>query len=85
MATVSSARFRAHLSENLERAQREPLTITSRGVRRRAVLVSAEFFDRASAALGDAPYAAPPLSPEEEERKEREEIMDEMMRFVQDL
>lgn len=78
MATVSSARFRAHLSEHLERAQREPVTITSRGARRRAVLVSADFFDRASIALEDAPYAAPPRSPEEE-------IMDEVMRFIQDL
>lgn len=78
MTTLSSARFRAHLSEHLERAQREPVTITSRGARRRAVLVSADFFDRASLALGDEPYAAPP-------RSTQEEVMDEVMRFVQDL
>lgn len=78
MATVSSARFRAQLSEHVEQAQREPVFLMSRGVRRRAVLVSAHFYDRAVEALGDAPYAPPPRTPEQE-------IMEETMRFIQDL
>ena len=78
MATVSSAHFRRNLSEYLARAQREPITVTSRGVRRRAVLVSAEFFDRARLALEDAPYAPPP-------RTREQEILDDLMEFIQEL
>ena len=50
---VSTAEFRNHLGVHLDAAQREPVTITSRG-RGRAVLVSAEFFERALSALEDA-------------------------------
>lgn len=78
MTTVSSAEFRAHQSEYLARAQHEPVEIMSRGSRRRAVLVSADFYDRACIALGEAPYAEPALSREEE-------VMRDTMRFVQDL
>ncbi len=78
MATVSSAQFRALQSEYLARAQHEPIEIMSRGSRRRAVLVSADFYDRACLALGETPYAEPALSREEE-------IMRDTMRFIQDL
>jgi prevent-host-death family protein len=65
MATVSSAEFRSRQSEYLARAEHEPIEIMSRGSRRRAVLVSADFYDRACIALGETPYAEPPLGREE--------------------
>ena len=51
--TASTAEFRSHLGTYLDAAQREPVTITSRG-RGRAVLVSPDFFQRAVEALEDA-------------------------------
>lgn len=53
MATTSSSEFRANQSKVLDAAQREPVEILSRGSRRRAVVVSPEFFDRALQALED--------------------------------
>lgn len=78
MTTVSSAEFRAHQSQYLARAEHEPIEIMSRGARRRAVLVSADFYERARIALGDQPYAGPALSREEE-------ITRDTMSFIQDL
>ncbi|GAA1326883.1 MULTISPECIES: type II toxin-antitoxin system Phd/YefM family antitoxin [Brachybacterium] len=75
MATVSCSRFRTRLSEHLELSRREPVTISSRGVRRRAVLVSADFYDRALAALGDEPYAPPARTPEQELRDETDRYL----------
>jgi PHD/YefM family antitoxin component YafN of YafNO toxin-antitoxin module len=54
MVTASLADFRAHQSALLDVAQREPVEILSRGSRRRAVVVSPDFFDRALAALEEA-------------------------------
>ncbi|MFB9954251.1 type II toxin-antitoxin system Phd/YefM family antitoxin [Cellulomonas denverensis] len=51
--STTTAEFRSHLGEYLDAAQREPVAITNRG-RRRAVLVSEDFFERALAALEDA-------------------------------
>jgi prevent-host-death family protein len=53
MASITLSEFRAHQSDYIAEAQREPVEITSRGVGRRAVVVSPEFFDRALAALED--------------------------------
>lgn len=53
MSTATSADFRNSIGTYLDTAQREPVAITSRG-RRRAVVVSPDFFDRALAALEDA-------------------------------
>ena len=53
MATTTLSYFRAHQSELLDAAQRAPVEILSRGSRRRAVVVSPEFFDRALQALED--------------------------------
>lgn len=53
MASVTLSQFRNQQSEYIAAAQREPVVITSRGVSRRAVVVSPEFFDRAIEALED--------------------------------
>ena len=53
MTTTTSSDFRANQSAVLDAAQRGPVEILSRGSRRRAVVVSPEFFDRALQALED--------------------------------
>ena len=53
MASVTLSQFRSRQSDYIAAAQREPVEITSRGVGRRAVVVSPEFFDRAIQALED--------------------------------
>lgn len=53
MADVTLSEFRKNQSHYVALAQREPVEILSRGKARRAVLVSADFFDRAYAALED--------------------------------
>lgn len=53
MPSVSQSQFRSHQSDYIAAAQREPVEITSRGARRRAVVVSPEFYDRAVRALED--------------------------------
>ncbi len=51
--SVTLSQFRNRQSEYIAVAQREPVEIISRGVGRRAVVVSPEFFDRALQALED--------------------------------
>lgn len=51
--TVTPSEFRQEQSHFLEIAQREPVAILSRGTRRRAVVVSPDFYDRAVQALED--------------------------------
>ena len=53
MITTTLSDFRAHQSKVLDAAQRGPVEVLSRGSRRRAVVVSPEFFDRALQALED--------------------------------
>jgi len=53
MSSVTLSQFRNQQSDYIAAVQREPVEITSRGVGRRAVLVSPEFFDRAVEALED--------------------------------
>lgn len=53
MTATTLSDFRAHQSKVLDDAQRGPVEILSRGSRRRAVVVSPEFFDRALQALED--------------------------------
>lgn len=53
MTSITLSQFRARQSEYIAAAQREPVEITSRGVGRRAVVVSPDFFDRALEALED--------------------------------
>ena len=50
--TVTLSQFRSEQSHYLDAAQREPVTILSRGPRRR-VVVSPDFYDRAVQALED--------------------------------
>ncbi len=51
--TATPSEFRSEQSRYLDAAQREPVTILSRGTRRRAVVVSPDFYDRAVQALED--------------------------------
>ncbi|WP_396656307.1 type II toxin-antitoxin system prevent-host-death family antitoxin [Microbacterium sp.] len=53
MTSITLSEFRARQSDYIAAAQREPVEITSRGVGRRAVVVSPDFFDRAMEALED--------------------------------
>lgn len=50
-AIVAPGQFRSEQGHFLEVAQREPVTILSRGVRRHAVIVFPDFYDRAVRAL----------------------------------
>ena len=50
---MTTSEFRNEQSRYLDAAQREPVLILSRGSRRRAVVVSPDFFDRAIEALED--------------------------------
>ncbi len=76
---VSTADFRSHLGEHFDAAQREPVTVTSRG-RARGVLVSPDFFDRALRALEDAEdvAAAAAARAETEPRVSHEELRREL-------
>lgn len=53
VTSVTLSEFRQQQSSYIALAQREPVEITSRGVGRRAVLVSPDFFDQACQALED--------------------------------
>lgn len=54
MSTIATpSQFRSEQSRYLDAAQREPVSILNRGTRRRAVVVSPEFYDRAVQALED--------------------------------
>ena len=53
MTSVTMSQFRSRQSELVAAARREPVVLTSRGVGRRAVVVSPEFYDRALEALED--------------------------------
>jgi len=53
MTSITLSQFRSQQAEFIAAAQREPVEITSRGVGRRAVVVSPDFFDRALEALED--------------------------------
>ncbi|WP_326504216.1 type II toxin-antitoxin system prevent-host-death family antitoxin [Rothia nasimurium] len=53
MISVSLSEFRANQSDYIAVAQKVPVELTSDGSKRRAVVVSPEFFDRAVQALED--------------------------------
>lgn len=53
MRFVTMSHFRSRQSELLASVHAEPVTLTSRGVGRRAVVVSPELYDRALEALED--------------------------------
>ena len=53
MTSVTLSQFRRNQSDYIAVMQRAPVEITLRGIGRRAVVVSPEFFDRAVQALED--------------------------------
>jgi prevent-host-death family protein len=77
MTSVTLSQFRGHQSDYLAVAQREPVEITSRGVGRRAVVVSPEFFDRAVQALEDQDDIRATQAARKEPRVTHEEVMAE--------
>lgn len=79
MTSVTLSQFRSQQSECIAAAQREPVEITSRGVGRRAVVVSPEFFDRALKALEDqADIRGAAEARNEVGRVSHEELMSEL-------
>ena len=85
MATVTLSQFREKQSDYIAAAQREPVQITSRGVGRRAVIVSPDFFDRAIEALEDqADIRAAAEAREATERVSPEELMAELGLYFAD-
>ncbi len=79
MTSVTLSQFRSQQSDCIAAAQREPVEITSRGVGRRAVVVSPEFFDRAMQALEDQDdIRAAAAAREEEGRVSHEDLTREL-------
>lgn len=79
MITVSLPVFRSYQDEFMAAAQQEPVQITSRGGRRRAVLVSPEFFDRAVETLeNEADIEAAERARREDGRVSFQELVDEL-------
>lgn len=79
MTTVTLSQFREKQSDYIAEAQREPVQITSRGVGRRAVIVSPDFFDRAMQALEDqADIRAAAEARADTERVSHEDLMAEV-------
>lgn len=80
MATsITSSKFRSEMSRYIDVAQREPVSILSRGTRPRAVLVSQEFYEAAIEALEDrADIAAAAKAREETETISHDELKAEL-------
>mgnify|MGYP003730980445 FL=1 len=79
MASVTLSDFRNRQADLIATAQREPVEITSRGVGRRAVVVSPEFYDRALQALEDlADIRAAAAARHETERVSHEDLAAEL-------
>ncbi|MPV50693.1 type II toxin-antitoxin system prevent-host-death family antitoxin [Pseudactinotalea sp. HY160] len=77
MNSVTLSQFRNRQSDYIAAAQRGPVEITSRGARRRAVVVSPEFFDRAIAALEDQADISAAAEARKESRISHAEVMAE--------
>ncbi|RLP79448.1 type II toxin-antitoxin system Phd/YefM family antitoxin [Mycetocola lacteus] len=79
MNSVSLSTFRANQSAVIDAAQNQPVEILSRGSRRRAVVVSPDFFDRAVAALeNQADVEAAAQARRESGRVSHEDLMAEL-------
>lgn len=79
MTSVTLSDFRNRQVELIAAAQREPVEITSRGVGRRAVVVSPEFYDRAVQAIEDqSDIRAAAAARQESERISHEELAAEL-------
>lgn len=76
MTTATLSEFRANQSDYIAAAQKAPVELTSRGAKRRAVVVSPEFFDRAIQALEDqADMADAAKARSENERISHEDLL----------
>lgn len=79
MTSVTLSDFRNRQVELIAAAQREPVEITSRGVGRRAVVVSPEFYDCAVQAIEDqSDIRAAAAARQESERISHEELAAEL-------
>lgn len=78
MTSVTLSQFRSQQSDYIAAAQREPVEITSRGVGRRAVLVSPEFYDRAVQALEDQADIQAAAEARTEPRMDFEDLVTEL-------
>ena len=78
MATVTLSEFRSRQSELIASVQREPLELLSRGAKRRAVVVSPEFYDRAVEALEDKLDIAEAAEARREPSLSYEKLMSEL-------
>lgn len=79
MTSVTLSDFRNRQVELIAAAQREPVEITSRGVGRRAVVVSPEFYDYAVQAIEDqSDIRAAAAARQESERISHEELAAEL-------
>lgn len=79
MTTASLSEFRANQSDYIAAAQKAPVELTSRGAKRRAVVVSPEFFDRAIQALEDqADIEAAAQARAEKGRISHEDLLQEL-------
>ena len=63
MRFVTMSHFRSRQSELLASVHAEPVTLTSRGVGRRAVVVSPELYDRALGPLRTGSTSSPQRRP----------------------
>ncbi len=76
---VPLSQFRDKLSDYIAAAQREPVVVTSRGARRRAVVVSPEFYDQALQAIEEQEdIRAAAKARNETERVSHEELVREL-------
>lgn len=79
MTTATLSEFRANQSDYIAAAQKAPVELTSRGAKRRAVVVSPDFFDRAIKALEDqADIADAAKARLESERISHEDLLKEL-------
>lgn len=79
MTTATLSEFRANQSGYIAAAQKAPVELTSRGAKRRAVVVSPEFFDRAVQALEDqADIEAAAQARAEKDRITHEDLLQEL-------
>lgn len=78
MISATLSQFRSQQSDYIGAAQREPVEITSRGVGRRAVVVSPEFFDRAMQALEDLDDIRAAAAARKEPHMPFEDLADEL-------
>lgn len=80
MVSVTLSQFRSQQSDFIAATQREPVELTSRGARRRAVVVSPEFYDAAVEALEDRADVLAAAQARREERISHEDLMAELDR-----